>query len=45
MPVVCGCVGVEMYVFVCVGVGVYVYVGVGVDVMRMWHDSVDTECL
>jgi len=38
-------VGVEMYVFVCVGVGVYVYVGVGVDVMRMWHDSVDTECL
>ena len=35
MPVVCGCVGVKMYVFVCVGVGVDVYEGVGVDVVRM----------
>jgi len=38
-------VDVYMCVLEYVGVGVDVYVGVGVDVMRMWHDSVDTECL
>ena len=40
-----GCVDVYMCVFVYVGVCVDVYVGVGADVMGMWHDRIDTECL